>query len=42
MGLTLTMRLYSTQGDLYYVGLTGIQIYDQLGKPLVSKLLFEG
>ena len=37
IGLTFTLRLYSTHGDLYYVGLTGVQFYDQLGKPLICK-----
>lgn len=35
-GFTFKFNFYSTHGDLYYIGLNGIQIYDQLGYPVLK------
>lgn len=35
-GYSLRFVLMSTWGDLHYIGLTGIEIYDKKGKPLLT------
>lgn len=34
MGFTVRINMYSTHGDHYYVGLNGIELYDQLGEKI--------
>ena len=36
VGFSLKINLYSTHGDLFYVGLNGIELYDQNGEELLS------
>lgn len=31
LGFLFKINLYSTHGDLFYIGLNGIQLYDQNG-----------
>ena len=31
MGFMFKLNLYSSQGDLFYIGLNGIEVYDQNG-----------
>lgn len=35
VGFTLRLNLYTTHGDLFYIGLNGIDIYDQNGSNIV-------
>jgi len=36
VGFTYRFNLYTTHGDPYYIGLNGIQMYDQNGLPLLT------
>ena len=36
VGFSLKINLYSTHGDLFYIGLNGIELYDQNGEELLS------
>lgn len=37
MGFTLKMRFLSTWGDKHYVGLNGVEVYDQLGSAILTQ-----
>jgi hypothetical protein len=32
------LNLYSTQGDFYYIGLNGVEIYDQMGRDVLQTM----
>mmetsp|Transcript_10833 Transcript_10833/g.10957 ORF Transcript_10833/g.10957 Transcript_10833/m.10957 type:complete len:86 (-) Transcript_10833:470-727(-) len=36
MGFMFKFNLYSTHGDLYYIGLNGIELYDQQGNIIIA------
>ena len=36
-GFTLKITIFSNWGDSYYVGLNGIELYDQEGEPILSR-----
>ncbi len=37
VGFTLKVVLLSSWGDLHYMGLNGLEIFDHLGEPIISK-----
>lgn len=37
-GFVYQLQLLSTWGDIYYVGLNGIELYDEYGQPLKLSL----
>ena len=38
VGFALKINLYSTHGDLFYIGLNGIELFDQNGNELLSSM----
>lgn len=37
VGFIFRFNFYTTHGDLYYMGLNGIQLFDQNGLPLLKQ-----
>ena len=38
VGFALKINLYSTHGDLFYIGLNGIELFDQNGNEIISSM----